>query len=104
MGGIPPKDEPEWCRWIEDHGHTNILDRKALAIHYSYGVQQEWIDRSPLLEELQHALVPGRPAPGSFAAQGARLQRILPQLPRAAARKFRYLTGKDTRPSSNGEG
>jgi len=93
MGGIPPKDEPEWCAWIEDHGHTNVLDRKTIAIHYSYGVQQDWIDRSTLLEDIRCSLV-GDLKKNSLAYHLPRWKRIIPQIPRATRRKLQFLFGR----------
>jgi hypothetical protein len=58
MGGIPPTDEPGWCKWIEENGHINVLDCSQIALHYSFFVQQEWLDRSNLVEDLRIANLP----------------------------------------------
>ncbi len=60
MGGVlPPRDEPEWCEWIEANRQRCILDQSLLVHHYSFFVQQEWLDRSSLLEDLRAAHLPG---------------------------------------------
>ena len=53
MGGIPWNDEPGWCKWIEDHHQTNVLDCRQIALHYTFFVQQEWLDRSTLIEDIR---------------------------------------------------
>lgn len=55
MGGIPWNDEPGWCAWIEENRQTNVLDCRQIALHYTFFVQQEWLDRSSLLEDLRAA-------------------------------------------------
>ena len=59
MGGIPKTDEPGWCEWVEKNGQTHILDRSHVVLHYSFFVQQEWLDRTSLLEDIRAANLPG---------------------------------------------
>ena len=91
MGGIPPKDEPEWCQWIDDHGHDNVIDRKPIALHYSYGVQQDWIDRSHLLEDIALKNMPNAPCPGHLTYWTPWIKRIAMQAPKALQRKLKHL-------------
>jgi len=58
MGGIPWNDEPGWCKWIEDNRKTNVLDCRQIALHYTFFVQQEWLDRSSLIEDLRATNLP----------------------------------------------
>ena len=55
MGGIPWNDEPGWCQWIEENRQTCILDCRQIALHYTFFVQQRWLDRSPLIEDIRKA-------------------------------------------------
>lgn len=92
MGGIPPTDEPGWCAWIQEHGYTNVMDATLIALHYSFFVQQDWLDRTSLLEDIRRANLPGtQPGPAHPASWGPRLGRVLRQAPRALRRKAAHL-------------
>lgn len=85
IGGIPPRDEPEWCDKVQQLGLTHVLDCSQIVLHYAFFVQQEWLDRMPLLEEIRDANLPGtRPA---SLIPPHRL-RLLRQLPSIAQRRF----------------
>lgn len=86
MGGIPPSDEPGWCQWIEEHGHFNVLDCSQLVLHYSFFVQQEWLDRTSLLEDLCEANLGEKT--GGISRIAARASRIIPQIPGILKRRF----------------
>jgi len=90
MGGsLPPRDEPEWCAWIEDHKQTCILDQSVIVNHYSFFVQQEWLDRSSLLEDIRMTHLPDtirtRFSPYYF---GPRLSRVFKQIPGIIKRRM----------------
>lgn len=59
MGGIPDEEEPAWGQWVPDHGKFNVLVTDVLVHHYSFFVQQDWLDRSSLLEDIRRANLPG---------------------------------------------
>ena len=82
MGGIPKTDEPGWCEWVEKNGHTHILDRSQMVLHYSFFVQQDWLDRTNLLEDIRCANLPGSKAYlDDLLSRGARISRqIIPAL------------------------
>lgn len=81
MGGIPPTDEPGWCQWIEEHGHVNVLDCSQLVLHYSFFVQQEWLDRTSLIEDIRRVNLPGTQSRlASLLARAARLARQVPAI------------------------
>lgn len=89
MGGIPREDEPAWCAWIKGHGETNLLDTSQIVLHYSFFVQQEWLDRTSLLEDLRVANRPGTLSPGSLAGYHLpRWLRFARQIPGIAARRL----------------
>ncbi len=91
MGGIPRTDEPGWCQWILDHDHFNVMDCALIVLHYSFFIQQDWLDRTHLLEELRRANVPDGGAARYWRPWIMRLAR---QFPRAAARKARHWLGR----------
>lgn len=89
MGGIPAKDEPEWCAWIEENGQHNVLDGSQIVLHYSFFVQQDWLDRKSLLEDIRVENLPETLRKGSlFGYRLPRCRRIAAQLPRVAARRM----------------
>jgi hypothetical protein len=60
MGGsLPPRDEPDWCAWFEEHHQACVVDQSLVVLHYSFFVQQEWLDRSSLLEDIRATNLPG---------------------------------------------
>jgi hypothetical protein len=79
MGGVPPRDEPEWCEWIAANGCFNVLDCSQIVLHYAFFVQQDWIDRSTLLEDIRRANLPGtQPALGAVFARTSRVTKQIP--------------------------
>lgn len=86
MGGVPRTDEPGWCEWVEKHDQTHILDCSHIALHYSFFVQQEWLDRTSLLEDIRAANLPTTISP--FARRVHRYERIVKQAPARLARRF----------------
>lgn len=90
MGGIPPKDEPEWCAWIRDHGRFNVLDDSQIVLHYSFFVQQDWLDRTHLLEDIRRANLPESLPPSARLRYYAPwLLRVARQVPGVIARRIR---------------
>ena len=88
MGGIPDGEEPAWGQWIPDHGKFNVLATDTLIHHYSFFVQQDWLDRSSLLEDIRITNQPGLARMRPVRYYGPRLLRIVQQLPRALRRKL----------------
>ena len=87
MGGIPETDEPGWTAWIQEHEQTNILDCSQIALHYSFFVQQEWLDRSSLLEDIRAANLPGTLSLAQRAGL-TRMTRIAKQIPGVIRRRI----------------
>ena len=92
MGGIPRTDEPGWCAWVEENGHHHVLDASQIVLHYSFFVQQDWLDRSSILEDIRRINLPetlsSKLSPQYFMP---RLIRIAIQLPRVIPRKIASL-------------
>jgi hypothetical protein len=87
MGGIPETDEPGWTTWIQENGQTNILDCSQIVLHYSFFVQQEWLDRSSLLEDVRRINLPGTLKIAQKLGF-TRLGRIAKQIPAIAKRRI----------------
>jgi hypothetical protein len=79
MGGrVPPRDEPDWCAWFEENRQTCILDQSLIVLHYAFFVQQEWLDRTSLLEDIRRINLPGTSPWTAPLMRWVRLARQLP--------------------------
>ncbi len=89
IGGVQEQDEVGWGKWIVDHNKLAVLAAHAVVHHYTFFNQQDWLDRSSLLEDIRAANLPtsawARSSPGRLLA---RLRRITPQLPAILKRHF----------------
>lgn len=86
MGGsLPLRDEPDWCAWFEANRQACVVDQSLIVLHYSFFVQQEWLDRSSLLEDVRRANLPGT---SSVWAPAARWGRLAKQIPGIAKRRL----------------
>lgn len=89
MGGIPSTDEPGWCQWITDNGHVCVLDLAQIAHHYSFFMQQDWLDRTTLLEDIRIANLPGTLPEQSWLAHRLPCRiRLARQIPRIIQRRL----------------
>ncbi len=93
LGGIPDDEEPAWVQWVSDHGKYNVLATDTLLQHYSFFVQQDWLDRTSLLEELRNANLPAPLRVSPPVALARRARRVWDQTPRALRRKRDHLFG-----------
>jgi len=92
MGGIPKKDEVEWCDWIVQNKQFNVMDTSRVILHYSFFVQQDWLDRTHLLEDIRHINLPDSLSSTSGPAYYLPwLKRLACQTPRAIKRKVTHL-------------
>jgi hypothetical protein len=88
LGGIPDDEELAWGQWVPDHGKFDVLVTDCLAHHYSFFVQQDWLDRTHLLEDLRRANLTGSAEKTLAAYHVPRWLRIARQLPRVARRRL----------------
>jgi hypothetical protein len=88
MGGIPGDEEPAWGQWVPDHGKFNVLVTDTIVHHYSFFVQQDWLDRSSLLEDIRMANLPDTLPSKTARYYFPRLLRIAQQVPRGLKRKL----------------
>lgn len=94
LGGIPDAEEPAWGQWVPDHGKFNVLATDTLVQHYSFFVQQDWIDRTSLLEDIRAVNLPGTLSKHSLARYHLpRWVRIAQQVPAALRRRIARLRG-----------
>jgi hypothetical protein len=86
IGGVPEEDENGWGKWIPENEKIVVLVNNALVHHYSFFVQQTWLDRTSLLEDIRRVNVPEtyNPVCGLLARQW----RIIQQIPGAVLRKL----------------
>lgn len=88
MGGIPDDEEPAWCQWVIDQGKFNILVRNTLLHHYSFFVQNDWLDRTSLLEDIRCVNLPDTLQKGTTAYHLPRWKRTAKQIPGKIAARF----------------
>ncbi len=88
LGGIPDDEEPAWCQWVVDQGKYNVLVRNTVLLHYSFFVQQDWLDRTSLLEDIRAENLPGTLKRGSLAYRMPRWRRVAQQVPGAIKRRL----------------
>lgn len=81
IGGVPEFDETGWGEWIPRNRKFIVLATRALVHHYSFFVQQDWLDRSTLLEDVRRANLPDtyRALPARLA-RGMRIARQVPRV------------------------
>ena len=84
MGGVPAKDELEWCEWIESRKENNIAILDHVVLHYSFYVQQDWLDRTTLLEDIAAYFRADR----FILRHGPRLVRTIRQIPSILRRRL----------------
>lgn len=89
IGGVPEEDENGWGKWIPENGKIVVLATRALVHHYSFFVQQDWLDRTSLLEDIRLANLPGTIRGKSFSQHHwPRLLRLAKQAPRVLKRRL----------------
>jgi hypothetical protein len=88
MGGIPDEEEPAWGQWIPEHGKFNVLATNTMVHHYSFFVQQDWLDRTSLLEDIRKNNHPADARLNVMQYYLPRVNRTIRQLPRAIQRRL----------------
>ncbi len=79
IGGVPEEDENGWGKWIPENNKIIVLATQAIVHHYSFFVQQNWLDRTSLLEDLREANLQTPPSAWQrFAHRGVRIARQIP--------------------------
>ncbi len=89
IGGVPEQDEVGWGEWVPAHGKHNLIIRDTIVQHYSFFVQQDWLDRTTLLEDLRRSNLPHTmPRVGFLNYHLPRYIRIARQVPRILRRRL----------------
>ena len=86
LGGVREHDEVDWGAWIRENKKWVVFDTYAICHHYSFFNQQDWMDRTSLLEDLREANGCGKV--GAAARAWALAGRVAKQLPHVARRKL----------------
>lgn len=86
IGGVPEQDENGWGAWIPAHKKFIVLATQSVVHHYSFFVQQDWLDRTLLLEDLARVNV-GYEAAGAWPAYN-RAKRVIKQIPGVIKRRL----------------
>jgi hypothetical protein len=86
LGGVREHDEVDWGRWIREGRKLVVFDAHAVCHHYTFFNQQDWLDRTSLLEDIRRTNLPGTLP---FGAGLLPKWRFAKQLPRIAARRLR---------------
>ena len=85
LGGVREHDEVDWGEWIREGRKLVVFDAHAVCHHYTFFNQQDWLDRTSLLEDILRANLPGTMPPGA----GLRpVWRLAKQVPRIVRRRF----------------
>ena len=85
LGGVREHDEVDWGAWIRENRKLVVFDAHAVCHHYTFFNQQDWLDRTSLLEDIRRANLPGTLP---FGAVLAPAWRLVKQLPRIAGRRL----------------
>lgn len=89
IGGVQTDDEIGWGEWIAQNKKTVVVVKDALVHHYSFFVQQDWLDRTHLLEDLRITNLPGTLSEKNwFQYACPRYMRIARQLPSIIKRRL----------------
>ena len=89
IGGVQEQDEVVWGKWIAENRKRVILATHAVVHHYTFFNQQDWLDRSSLLEDLRAANLPVTAWERSAMGRALpRARRILRQIPAVLRRRL----------------
>jgi hypothetical protein len=89
IGGVQEQDEVGWGKWIAANKKLVVLAAHAVVHHYTFFNQQEWLDRSSLLEDLGTANLPATKwVRSSIGHSLPRISRMLRQIPSIVNRKL----------------
>lgn len=87
IGGVPEQDENGWGIWIPANGKFVVLTTEALVHHYSFFVQQDWLDRLTLLEDIRNANLIQKTS--WFSGKCSQCMRIVRQIPSIIMRRIK---------------
>ena len=89
IGGVQEQDEVGWGRWIAENRKLVVLAAQTVVHHYTFFNQQDWLDRSSLLEDIRAANLPTSGWERSLLGRALpRGERICRQIPTILRRRF----------------
>ena len=89
IGGVQEQDEVGWGKWIAENGKLVVLATHAVVHHYTFFNQQDWLDRSSLLEDIRIANLPTTAWQRSWLGRARpRIGRMLRQTPAVLKRRL----------------
>lgn len=89
IGGVQEQDEVGWGKWISENRKLVVLAAHAVVHHYTFFNQQDWLDRSSLLEDIRAANLSTSAKERSMLGRAwPRCGRIIRQLPSVLKRRF----------------
>ena len=89
IGGVQEHDEVGWGAWIKENRKRVVVASRTLVHHYTFFNQQDWLDRSSLLEDIRIANLPSTLWTRSFAGRFLpRAGRVARQIPAAVKRRL----------------
>jgi hypothetical protein len=91
LGGVREHDEVDWGEWIRENRKLVVFDAHAVCHHYTFFNQQDWLDRTSLLEDIRRENLPGTLP---FGARLLPAWRLAKQLPGIAKRRLAALSGR----------
>lgn len=80
LGGVREHDEVDWGAWIRENRKLVVFDAHAVCHHYTFFNQQDWLDRSSLLEDIRRANLPGTLPFGAACLPAIRFARQVPSI------------------------
>ena len=84
IGGVQEQDEVGWGKWIAENQKLVVLAAHAVVHHYTFFNQQDWLDRSALLEDIRAANLPTtaweRSSLGRALPRARRISRQIPAI------------------------
>ncbi len=90
IGGVQEQDEVGWGKWITENRKLVVLAARAVCHHYTFFNQQDWLDRSTLLEDIRAANLPVTRWEQSFLGRGLpRWERMVRQVPAILKRRLK---------------
>ena len=82
LGGVREHDEVDWGAWIRENRKLVVFDAHAVCHHYTFFNQQDWLDRTSLLEDIRRTNLPGTLPLGAGILPSWRLAKQLPRIVR----------------------
>ena len=91
LGGVREHDEVDWGAWIRENRKLVVFDTHAICHHYCFFNQQDWLDRTSLLEDVRESNLGERV--GRLTRGWRRMCRMGRQIPSVLRRRLERTGG-----------